>query len=180
MTKEVEADFLKRIKKVNNKRHPKITHSWGVYDGYKYYRKIRPKDKSFVLKDVQYFAIIRTINKMFVDEFLKGLDIIFPEKMGSLRLVKNPAIFKYAKDNKIKTYMPIDWDATLKLWYEDAESYKNKTLVKKEEKEYFRIKYDKTRADYNNKSFYKLEPNRELKLRLKEKIRNKEIDAFLK
>ena len=89
-------------------------------------------------------------------------------------------VHKYAKDNKIKTYMPIDWDATLKLWYEDAESYKNKTLVKKEEKEYFRIKYDKTRADYNNKSFYKLEPNRELKLRLKEKIRNKEIDAFLK
>ena len=74
--------------------------------------------------------------------------------------------------------MPIDWDRTLKLWYEDEEAYKNKTLIKIEEKEIYKIFYNRNLADYTNKSFYQFNFNRELKKKLKYNIKEGEVDAF--
>ena len=60
-------EFIKEIKKVNKKRNYQITNSWGVYDGYKYYRKTKPKEAEYILKEVQYFAIIRKVNNILFD-----------------------------------------------------------------------------------------------------------------
>lgn len=57
--------------------------------------------------------------------------------MGRLELRKYDAKI-YLKDNKVVTNLPIDWDKTLRLWYEDKESYDNRTLVRMEEKEVFK------------------------------------------
>ena len=46
-------EFIKEIKKVNKKRNYQITNSWGVYDGYKYYRKTKHKEAEYILKEVQ-------------------------------------------------------------------------------------------------------------------------------
>ena len=75
--------------------------------------------------------------------------------------------------------MPIDWDRTLKLWYEDEESYKNKTLIKVEEKEIYKIYYNRNVAEFTNKSFYQFDINRELKKRLKQNIKEGKLDAFM-
>jgi len=80
---------------------------------------------------------------------------------------------------KIRTNLPIDWDRTLKLWYEDKESYKNKTLIKVEEKEIYKIYYNRNIADFTNKTFYQFDINRELKRKLKQNIKDGKIDAFL-
>ena len=46
-----------------------------------------------------------------------------------------------------------------------------------EEKELFKIFYNKGSAEYINKSFYQFKLNRELKLALKQRIKNNQIDA---
>ena len=172
-----EQEFLDNIKKVKNSRNHKVKNSYGVYDGYKYYRRNKPKDSKYVLTESQYFAIIRRINELFVDSILSGSDIILPCKFGRIELRKYAPKIIY--DGKvIKTNLPINWDKTLKLWYEDKNSYKNKVLIRMEEKEIFKLYYNKTLAEYNNKSFYQINFNRDLKKKLKVGIKNGNIDAF--
>ena len=81
---------------------------------------------------------------------------------------------------KIKTNLPIDWNATLKLWYEDKKAYEDRFLVRMNVPEIYKVFYNKNTANYNNKSFYQFTPNRDLKLGLKHSIKaNSEFDAFI-
>ncbi len=170
-------EFRDTIKKVNHKRTIKVTNSYGVADGYKYYKKIKPKDSKFNITNSDYRYIIRRVNTELGELFIKGEDIIFPYRLGRLELRKIESKIKF-DGNKVKTNLPIDWDKTLKFWYEDEEAYKNKTLIKAEEKEIFRIYYNKNIADFINKSFYIFKLNRTLKLKLKHNIQECNIDAF--
>ena len=174
-----EAEFLSRVKKVDGPREHKVRGSWGVYDAYKWYRKNKPHSKEFVLTESQYFTIIRRINMALREELLKGNDIKLPCKLGQLEIRKySPTITTDGK--KIKTNLPIDWNATLKLWYEDKQSYEDKFLVRINVPEVYRVFYNKNNANYNNKSFYQFTPNRELKQGLKRSIKeNTDFDAFI-
>lgn len=173
-----EQEFRKNIRRAQESRNHKVTGSWGVYDAYKYYRKNKPKDKKYVLTESQYFSIIRRGNELLREELLLGRDFNFPCRMGRLTVKKYPAIIT-TEGKKIKTNLPIDWDTTLKLWYEDEECLKKKTLVRQRVPEIFRVIYDKGTALYNNKSFYQFSTNRELKLLLKDTIKNNpKFDAF--
>ena len=169
--------FMNSVKKVNNHRNHITNNSYGVYDGYKYYRKNKPIGKDYILTESQYFAIIRTINKLLAESLLDGDDISFPHRMGKLEVRKYKSIIK-SDGKKIRTNLPIDWNSTLRLWYEDKESYKNKTLIKIPEKEIYKIYYNKNIANFNNKSFYEFKVNREFKLKLKDKIKLGEFDSF--
>ena len=51
--------------------------------------------------------------------------------------------------------------------------------VKAEEKEIFKVFYDKSKALYNNKSFYTFELNRDIKISLKKQLKNGLLDAFM-
>ena len=97
--------------------------------------------------------------------------------MGTLEIRKRPGNTKIVND-KLVSNLPVDWDATLKLWAEDEKYYKNRTVVRLEEDDIFIINYNKKTAIYNNKMFYQFNVNRKLKQRLKELIKNNEIDAF--
>lgn len=165
-----EVDFIRSIKKVNDPRIHKVKGSWGVYDAFKWYRKNKPSDKKYILKEVQYFSIIRSINTLLRQSFLEGNDIKFPSRMGTLELRKShPKITIEGK--VVKTNLPIDWNATLKLWYEDKQALQDKFLVRAKDNEIFKIYYNKYLANYNNKSFYQFTPNREFKLLLKTALR---------
>jgi len=109
---------------------------------------------------------------------MAGKDVKFPQRMGSLELRKQFPEVKY-KDGKLKVGYPIDWDATLKLWYEDSESYTNKTLVRSTEKEVFKILYNRAECNCPNKGFFEFHVNRDIKRRLKKHIKQGRIDAFL-
>ena len=171
-------DFKKRIRKVNCPRQYKVNNSLGVYDGYKWLRKnkwfgMRP------LKEHEYYSIIRKINLLLSDEISNGNDIALPYHMGHIELRKGDVYIGIDNDGKLKTNLPIDWNKTLELWYEDEESYKNKTLIKMEEQEIFKIYYNKWSANYNNKSYYEFIFNKDLKVRLKQKIKEGVLDAPL-
>lgn len=173
-----ETDFYKEVKKVEGNRIHKVTGSLGVYDAFRWYRKNKPKDKKFVLTQSQYFHIIRTVNTLLREELLKSDDVVLPCKMGTIEIRKREAKIK-REGNKIKTNLPIDWQATLKLWYEDPEYHSKKFIVRANVPNIFKIYYNKKKANYNNKSFYQFTPNRELKILLKQKIKSdSKFDAF--
>lgn len=174
---ETLREFKRRIKKVNQPREYKVRNSWGVYDGYKYYRKNKPDSKEYILTESQYFSIIRKINLHLVDELVLGNDVRLPKSMGTIEIRKYDSRVRLEKDGKLYTNLPIDWDKTLKLWYEDEEAFKDKTLVRVEEHEIFRVYYNRESATYNNKSYYKFLFNKDLRVRLKQRIKEGLIDA---
>lgn len=170
-------EFIKEIKKVKSNRVYTIKDSYGSKDSFSYYRNHKPSDKKYVITDCEYLKIIRTINNCLREELSNGKDVVLPQRMGILEIRKNENKAMFV-DGKLKVYKPVDWNATLKLWHEDEECMKNKTVIKFEYDEYFRVYYNKYKANYNNKAFYEFKPNRELKIKLKENIRNNKIDAF--
>lgn len=172
------SEFSAKIRRASSHHIHKITNSYGVYDFYKFYRRTKPKDKKFILTESQYFAIIRRINETLAKNFSYGKEVRFPMRMGTIELrktTKTPRI----KDGKLVFNTMIDWDKTIKLWYEDEESFKNKTLVKMEAKEIFRTFYNKSMATFNNKAFYLIQINKELRRDISKNIRKGIIDAFL-
>ena len=151
-------NFRREVLKVNKSRVHKVKNSLGVYDAYKWLRKNKWLDME-PISEHDFYAIIRAVNKALAKSFLHLGSINLPLRMGEIILRKyHPSIT--SQDGKIKTNLPIDWDSTLQLWSEDKESYKKRTLIRIEEKEIFKVLYDKSKALYNNKSFYAFSLNR--------------------
>lgn len=171
-------EFKRRVRRASNQpRKHKVTNSLGVYDGFKYYRKNRPKDKSYILNESQYFSIIRKINDLLAEEIIRGEDVKLPCRMGTIELRKGERKVYIDEKGEVHTNLPIDWNKTLELWYEDKEAYENKTLVKMEEKEIFKVYYNRDLANYNNKTYYEFTFNKDLKVRLKHNIKEGLIDS---
>ena len=170
-------DFRKRILKLNEPRTHKVRNSNGVYDAYKWIRKNKWLDIGRPITEHEFYTIIRQVNNLLAENFLKGRDIVLPHRLGTIELRKYETKM-LLNNGKLHTNLPIDWNRTLKLWAEDEEAYKEKMLVKVEEKEIFKVFYNKGKANYNNKSFYEFEVNRDLKRRLKQRIKEGLIDAF--
>lgn len=170
-------DFRKEVLNLNGTRKHKVTNSNGVYQSYKWIRKHKWLDIGRPLTEHEFYTIVRKVNNYLAEELINGNDVTLPYNMGRLELRKSkPKIG--IKNGKIKTNLPIDWDRTLKLWCEDKESFENKTLIKMEEKEIFKVYYNKLKCDFNNQSFYEFTINRDIKKRLKQKIKEGQIDAF--
>lgn len=164
--------------RLNGPRVHKVNKSLGVYDAYKWLRKRQWIDIGQRLTEHEFYSIIRRVNDYLAKELSNGKDVKLPHRMGTIELRKINTYINF-KDGKLHTNLPIDWDRTLKLWCEDEEAYKNRTLIKIEEKEIFKVYYNKSKADYTNKSFYQFSVNRDLKKTLKRNIREGKIDAFL-
>lgn len=130
------------------------------------------------MTEKQFSDIIKGVHKVYIEHFVKGSDIIFPLNMGRIELKKYRTKAELI-DDRLKTNYPINWGGTLKWWYEDATARAKKKLLRYESKYVFRILYNKSRAKFNNKTFYRFTPARSFKKALREKINNNEIDAFL-
>lgn len=170
-------EFRKKILKVNGPRQHKISNSIGVYDIYKYIRKNKWFNIGKPVSEHDFYSIIRTVNNTLADLLSKGHDVLLPCNMGRLEIRKYDARIALQGD-KVITNLPIDWDRTLKLWSEDEDAYQNRTLIKREEKEIFKVYYNRGKANYTNKSFFAFDVNRELKKKLKKNIKERRIDAY--
>lgn len=170
-------EFRRRILKVNGPRKHKINNSFGVYNAYKLIRKNKWFDIGRPVSEHDFYSIIRTVNNLLADFLSKGHDVNLPCQMGRLEIRKYDAKITL-QEGKIVTNLPIDWDRTLKLWSEDEKAYKERTLIKMEEKEIFKVYYNRGKANYTNKSFFAFDINRELKKKLKKNIKERRIDAY--
>ena len=171
-------DFRREVLKLDKPRTHKVRNSNGVYDAYKWVRKNKWLDIGRPVTEHEFYSIIRQVNNLFVESILRGEDITLPHRLGTIELRKYDTKIAICND-RLVTNLPIDWDRTLKLWSEDEEAYKERALVKMEEKEIFKVFYNKRTANYENKSFMQFEVNRDLKRRLKQKIKAKLVDGFL-
>ena len=170
-------DFRKKVLKLDKPRQHKVNNSLGVYDAYKWIRKNKWLDIGRPITEHEFYTIIRQVNNLLAENFLKGRDIVLPHRLGTIELRKYETKMSF-NNGKLHTNLPIDWDRTLKLWAGDEEAYKEKMLVKVEEKEIFKVFYNKGKANYNNKSFYEFNVNRDLKKRLKQRIKEGKLDDF--
>ena len=173
-----EGEFMAQVKRARGKRIHKVRNSLGVKDAFTFYRKVRPRESEYVLSESEFLSIVRKTNDILRQLMIQGQEIVLPEHMGKLELRKRQTITDF-RDGKLRTNLPVDWDSTLRLWYEDEESYQEKRLVRQESREVYKVYYNKYKADYPNKSFYQVHINREIKRGLKQKIRNNELDALL-
>lgn len=170
--------FRKQISKTEGKGNKKfkVSGSWGVYDAYKLIRKHKWYDIGRPLKEKEFYDIVRQVNNKFADEISKGTTITFPSKMGKLELRKEQRGV-YFHNGEMKVTYPVDWQATLKLWFEDEEAREQKLLIRRNSKCVYRVHFNKYDATFNNKVFYDFTLNRYIKQKLKHNIINGLIDS---
>ena len=165
-------EFEKAVRKKHSKRKHKIKGSWGEYDFYKWLRKRKWEDIGGRLTEKEFYMLMDDIFKGISDKLVEGEGLKLPYRLGSIELGKKEGIAKYHNGKLITNYQ-IDWQKTIKLWYEDKEAMKKKQLVRIVEKSIFKVAYLKKISPY-----IALFPNRTLKLNIKDAIKENKIDAF--
>jgi len=175
-----EMDFIQFQEDVCRKKGDKnfkVRNSYGVYDAYKHVRKNGWYSIGKPVKEHVYYSIIRGINRKFAEALSYGDTVKFPMEMGQLELRRSSRGVSIV-DGKLKICYPINWSETLKLWYEDAEARRNKTLLRNESREVYSVKYNKWTARYENKTFYEFVLNRFIKKALKKNINDKKVNTL--
>lgn len=155
----------------------KIRESAGSYYFYKWIRKNHWLDIGRNLKEHEYYSIIRGVNNLIAEEIGKGNTVTLPSRMGTLELRKYNVGAKMVNGHLRVTY-PIDWESTIRLWFEDEEAKKKKVLVRFENGTMYNVKYNKYKANYNNKSFYQFTLNRNIRRALARNINNGSVDTM--
>lgn len=150
----------------NTHKHT-VTGSWGVWDYYKHYNKIKPKKPEYVIDRSVFYKIIRKANLAMADLFFREKRLVLPMNFGTLEIISFKDVLEF-RDGKLKTNRLVDWNETIKLWYSDPEAEKNKTLVRFDNTKHIRFHYRKGNAIYKNKTFYEFVVNRPAKRRYNE------------
>lgn len=170
-------NFQNNLLKRSSRKLAKVRNSFGVYDVYKLIRKNQWYNIGKPLTEHEFYSIIRAVNNIFAKEIALGNSVVFPQRMGMLELRKNERGVSIV-DGKLKVTYPVNWNETIKLWFEDEKARKEKTLLRDEQRFVYKVKYNKYKANYDNKSFYEFALNRKIKKALKENINKKKVDAL--
>ena len=155
----------------------KVRNSWGIYDIYKYIRKNRWYDIGRPLKEGEFYAIVRGVNRLLADNIANGETVVFPENMGKLELRKSPRGVSFV-NGKLKNTYPVDWASTKRLWEEDEEERDKKTLIRYEVPMCYCVRYCRTKALYKNKVFYQFVLNTFIRRKLKDNIVKGKTDTL--
>lgn len=169
-------DFRRRVLKVSEKRNHRIKNSIGVKNAFFWCRK-NQTFKNFAVTEKEFYSTVRAVNNLLAKELLKGKDVMFPQKMGQLE-VRKYSIYVKLVDGKLHTNRKINWKATLELWNSDEEARADKILVRNEDKEHFKIFYNKVIANYPNKTLMQFKPNRELLIAINKLAKEGLLDAY--
>jgi len=173
-------DYAKEVQNVHGNRKHKITRSQNTISGFGYYRKIRPKEKEFVLKDKEYLSIIREMNNLIADYLIENKSIRLPDGFGKIEVVKYETKSWIDESGRFISTKKIDMNSTIRLWYEDEESRINKTLVRYDDEFVFRFNYPQYGRTYKYNGYYSIKFNRQLQQKLKLAIHAGNYDTYLK
>lgn len=170
--------FKSTIAKLRGQRKHKITKSYGNKQAWRWIKKNKWINIKQPISEKLFGLVIKKVNTAIRDKVISGGSVVLPYNMGILELVKYKAKLQII-NNKIETNLPIDWNNTLKYWNQDKDAFKNKKLIRIDNKEIFKIRYSKRLCKYKNKNYFNFYPNRQMKIKLKDKIINKETDTLL-
>lgn len=162
-------EYDKITRRVHDRRKVTITGSYGVYDVYKWLRKNKWLDIGRPLKEAEFYRIIRRYHELLGEVILSGVSVYLPARMGMIELRRKPRIVSLI-DGKVVTNLPIDWNSTINLWYEDEECRNNHVILHKEkEGDMHNLVYSNFESNYPNKSFFEMRFGRTLMERKKRK-----------
>lgn len=170
-------EFKSRILKRNTRKHGVVRNCLGVYDIYKTIRRNKWYNIGRPLKEHEFYAIIRGINNLLAEKLKRGETVVFPMRMGKIELRKTRRGV-FFKDGKLVNTYPVNWDATLELWYNDPEEMEKKTLVRFEQSTCYRLVYDKYNANYENQGFYCFKLNKFVQDGLAENLKKGTLDTL--
>lgn len=164
----------------NKIRKFKFKDSFGLRDGFTFYRATRPKEKKFVLTAKQYSDIISQVNLGIGDKLLEGFVIKLPSYVGELYIQKRTVEPFINKEGHLVFNSPVDWKKTLQLWFNSEEAHNNKSIVKSETRTAYSIHYNKRRARFTNQGYVGFRAQRSLKLKLSSLAQLGKIEGYLK
>lgn len=168
---------IQDIQKVHSKRNTKVRNSWGIFDAF---RQVRREGWPEIGKTVEYklFSdIVSKVNEALAKRVILGKPVKLPERMGIIEIRKKERFLRI-KNGKLFTNMPVNWRATVKLWEEDEEARRDKSLIRFEN-DIYSTHYSKYGATYNNQIFYTFQLTRAVKRALSKSVRDGKTDAFL-
>lgn len=159
----------------------------------------KPKDETFNNKDFfKYYRMkfgqtpglyIREFSNIVSDFFEEIGNELFkpnyrirlPFGIGDVYLQKHKCKTIINKDGKTQLYYPIDWYETNKLWQEDEEARKNKTIIRHTNDHtggfVYRIRFKRGNKKDKGNTLMQFIPARSLKYRFADYL--KENDGFL-
>lgn len=173
-------EFKKKIRKGKSDapRQYRITNSLGIRDAFLFLQRNKWFNIGRALPESVFQKIIREVNTQLAYDLMEGKEIVFPEGIGAVEVRKRPR-YVTMRDGKIETNYRIDWDKTLELWYNDAEAYKNRTIVRDtSENERFYFFYNRSGTKFNNKCYTQFYPQRAIRRVLSQHVKQGDIDAY--
>lgn len=165
-------EFDGNLRKKNAKRNHKIKNSWGEYDFYKWLRKRKWKDVGKHINEKDFYKLIDRLFDEIGTRIAEGESLKLPYRLGTFELAKKEGQARYYDGKMIANYQ-VDWQKTIKLWYEDKEAMQKRQLVKFIEKNIYKIVFLR-----RTNTFIALFPSRNLKQKIKKSIQENRIDAF--
>ena len=165
-----------------DKRLHRIKSDYGNGDYYKHFVK---QTGSKDISRARFGDILREFNNHVRDRIsTKGAEYIIPNRIGKIELRKMQTEVKIDDDGNIINNLPINWRETRKLWAENDKAKEKKTKIRYTNEHTggytFRIFYRTSKANFKNKSIFKMKFNRTMKRQLSVYIFAGKIDAFLK
>jgi len=166
---------MTRLNLTKNRKH-RVKCDYGIKDYYAYYKKNGGKlDKKLFSK------IIFSFNEsLYPIICTPDYNYKIPGRLGVITTDKFKNYIKF-EDGNLKTNLPPNWQATMKLWESDSKAKEDKVLVRYEnkstEKYTFKFRYKKGKVKFKNKNVYSISINRALKQYLKNLINNGEFDT---
>ncbi len=164
-----------------DKRNHVVKCDYGANDYYTYFCR---NNKDIKITRKQFGDIIKLFNSHLRDRLSnKGVDIVLPSRIGRVELRKVKTEVTINEDGEVVDNLPTNWKATRELWRSNPIAREKKIKIKFTNEHTdgytFKVSYLKSRANFKNKSIYKIRFNRDLKRNLSKSIFEGKIDAFI-
>ncbi len=122
-------------------------------------------------------TVVNTVLEEVAERILRGEQVKLPCNMGSIGLRRKERKVRLDENGKPKINTPVNWGATVKLWAEDENARLKKTVVRQECKNIYSIIHTKDNIVYLSVNRIRFTPTRSIKLRLRDKLKESEIDC---
>lgn len=172
-------EFKGEVQKRTGKRNNNVKNSVGVRQGFLFLQKRKWRDVGQPISEKQFQQIVRKVGQGLSKVLLEKHYLILPQNMGTIdiRFTDNKAY--YDENGKLCLPTIVNWDATLKLWYEDPEAYTNRLLIRDKFHTKIITVYDRSKATYNNKNYYNFIINRPIYRTMLLQMREGTLKTFL-